>query len=88
MFRHYKMFCSNSSILKKNKLKFHEIHSNFYYFSFIKLQQLIKLKHFAYIYCYYYKEVIVGQGRIKNKNAMQRKENDYLQACHYLLKFC
>ena len=69
-------------------LSFKTIHSYLYSFSLEKLNNLVNLKYFAFFYCHYFKEGILVERRIENKQTMSKHYESYTEACNLILALC
>ena len=69
-------------------LSFKTIHSYLYSFSLEKLNNLVNLKYFAFFYCHYFKEGIIGEQRIEKKETMSKHFESYTEACNLILTLC
>lgn len=69
-------------------LSFKTIHSYLYSFSLEKLNSLVNLKYFAFLFCIYFRDGIVKERRIENKDTMNKHFNSYTEACNLILKLC
>jgi len=69
-------------------LCFKTIHSYLYSFSLEKLNNLVNLKYFAFFYCHYFKDGILGGQRIERKQSMCKHFKSYTEAINLILALC
>lgn len=66
--------------------RFKIFHSYLYSFSLEKLYILVNLELFAFLYCHYYRHVVLDQKRIEKKKSMKKHASSYTEAANLVLK--
>ncbi|CDW84859.1 UNKNOWN [Stylonychia lemnae] len=73
---------------KDHNVDYKTLHSYLYNFSLEKLNNLIKMKYFAFFYCHYYLDGIIKNQRIEKKVNMNKYRDSYHEASYLIFKLC